>query len=119
MVGDAAVAGLGVMVNPAGSEPLCTKKGYGGSPPAIMHVVVYFTPTVTGPVVGLHVIVSFETAAAAMVLVAGLDVNPEGATSTVELLRSPGGSAENTGNATALIDRLRMGIVDVISTDPT
>jgi hypothetical protein len=36
----------------------------------------------------------------------------------VELGRSPGGNDENAGNASALSDRLMMGIVEVILTNP-
>jgi hypothetical protein len=41
-----------------------------------------------------------------------------GFTSNVELGRSPGGREENTGNASAFNDKLMMGNVDVILTNP-
>ena len=36
----------------------------------------------------------------------------------VELGRSPGGKEENTGNTSAFSDKLMMGTVEVISTNP-
>src|SRR5208282_4700670 len=41
-----------------------------------------------------------------------------GVTSVVELGKSPGGSDENTGNASAFSDKLMMGFVEVILTNP-
>jgi hypothetical protein len=45
-------------------------------------------------------------------------MTPQGDTSVVELGRSPGGKEENTGNTSAFSDKLMMGIVEVISTNP-